>query len=146
MAQFHFALDKILRWRAIELANEEAKLQRLILERTRIEGMLARVASERSGLTGSIGALPGLQGADLRALAAYGLRLRQHVEKLKDARARTEHNLAAQQKKYTEAKLRVRLLEQLKSRRLERWTYDQARQLETTAAESYLSGWNRSRE
>jgi len=143
MAQFHLALDKILRWRAIELASEEAKLQRLMAERTRIEAMLERVAYERSGLPGSIAVLPGLQGADFRAMAAYGLRLRQHVEKLKDARARVDINLAAQQKKYAEAKLRLRLLEQLKARRVERWKYEQAHQLETLAADSYIAGWNR---
>jgi flagellar biosynthesis chaperone FliJ len=146
MAQFHLALDKILRWRAVELANEEAKLQRLILERSQLEAMLERVANERSSLTGSIAALPGLQGADLRAMAAYGLRLRQHVEKLKDAQTGIERNLAAQQKKYAQVKLRLRLLEQLKARRVERWKYDQARQLETLAADSFLAGWNREQE
>lgn len=143
MAQFRFALDKILRWRAIELANEEAKLQRLIQERARINGMLNRVAAERSGLTGSIAVLPGLQGADFRAMAAYSLRLRQHVEKLKDARTRIENGLAAQQKKYADAKRRLRLLEQLKERRIESWKYEEDRELETMAAESYLAGWNR---
>jgi flagellar biosynthesis chaperone FliJ len=143
MAQFHFALDKILRWRATELAAEEAKLQRLIQERARIEAMLSRVATERSGLAGSVAILPDLRGADFRAMAAYGLRLRQHVEKIQEARTRVENGLAAQQKKYALAKLRLRLLEQLKERRLQRWKYEEARQVETLAAESYLSGWNR---
>ena len=146
MAQFHFGLEKILRWRAIELRSEEIKLQRLIAERTRIEAMFDRAANERSGLTGSTALLPGLQGADFRAMAAYSLRLRQHIEKLKDARARIEHSFAAQQKRYAEAKLRLRLLEQLKARRFERWKYDEARQLETLAAESYLASWNRDEE
>jgi len=143
MAQFRFALDKILRWRAIELTGEEAKLQRLIQERARIEAMLNRVTSERSGLAASIGVLPGLQGSDFRAMAAYNLRLRQHVEKLKEARTRIENSLAAQQKKYADAKRRLRLLEQLKERRIERWKYEEERQLETIAAESYIAGWNR---
>lgn len=143
MAQFRFSLEKILRWRAVELAREEVKLQRLIQERARVEMMLARLASERSGLPASISALPGLQGSDLRAAAAYDLRLRQEVQKLADARARIQESLAAQQKKFAAAKLRLRLLEELKARRLERWQYEAARQLETLAAESYLAGWNR---
>ncbi|HUJ49294.1 MAG TPA: hypothetical protein VLW25_03820 [Bryobacteraceae bacterium] len=143
MAQFRFSLEKILRWRAVELTREEVKLQRLIQEKARVELMLARVASERSGLSASLTALPGLQGSDLRASAAYDLRLRQEVQKLTDALARVHNSLAAQQKIFAAAKLRLRLLEELKARRLERWEYEAARQLETLAAESYLAGWNR---
>ena len=143
MAQFRFSLEKILRWRAVEFTREEVKLQRLIQEKARVETMLARVASERSGLSASVTALPGLQGGDLRAAAAYGLRLRQEVQKLTDTRARIQDSLAAQQKVFAAAKLRLRLLEELKARRLERWQYEAARQLETLAAESYLAGWNR---
>jgi flagellar export protein FliJ len=143
MAQFRFPLEKILRWRAIEAASEEAKLQRLIQERNRIDAMLNRITAECSGLTRSISGLPSLQGADFRAITAYGLRLRQTVEKLKEGRSRIDQGLALQQRKYAEAKRRVRLLEQLKERRLERWKYEEDRQLEILAAESFLAGWNR---
>lgn len=143
MTQFHFSLEKILRWRAVEFTREEVKLQRLIQERDRLELMRARLETEQSALSMSLGGLPGLQGGDLRAAAAYGLRLRKEIEKLTTARARIQDSLVAQQKKFATAKLRLRLLEELKARRLERWRYDEARQLETLAAESYLAGWNR---
>ncbi len=143
MAQFHFSLEKILRWRAIEFTREEVKLQRLIQERDRLDAMLARLGSERSSLSTSVAGLPGLQGGDLRAAAAYGLRLRKEIEKLTAVRARIQDSLVAQQKKFAAAKLRLRLLEELKARRLERWRYEEARQLEDLAAESYLAGWNR---
>ena len=143
MAQFHFSLEKILRWRAVELTREEAKLQRLIQEKGRVEAMLARIQNERSSLPASVSVLPGLQGSDLRAAAAYSLRLRQEIEKLIETRARLQDSLAAQQKKFAAAKLRLKLLEELKARRLERWQYEEARELETLAAESYLAGWNR---
>ena len=143
MAQFRFSLEKILRWRAMELTREEAKLKRLIQEKTRLETMRLRLESERSGLSASLSGLPGLQGGDLRAAAAYGLRLRQEIEKLTTAQARVQEKLAAQQKQFAAAKLRFRLLEELKARRLERWRYEESRQLENLAAESYLAGWNR---
>ena len=143
MAHFHFSLEKILRWRAIEFTREEVKLQRLIQEKDRLEMMLARLGSERFALSMSVAGLPGLQGGDLRAAAAYGLRLRKEIEKLTAARSRIQDSLAAQQKTFAAAKLRLRLLEELKARRLERWRYEEARQLENLAAESYLAGWNR---
>jgi len=143
MAHFQFSLEKILRWRAIEFTREEVKLQRLIQEKDRLEMMLARLKSERASLSVSVAALPGLQGGDLRAAAAYGLRLRREIEKLTAARARIQDSLAVQQKKFAAAKLRLRLIEELKARRLERWRYEESRQLENLAAESYLAGWNR---
>ncbi|HTS50479.1 MAG TPA: hypothetical protein VMH05_21185 [Bryobacteraceae bacterium] len=143
MAQFNFSLEKILRWRAIEFTREEVRLQRLIQEKDRLELMAARLQSERSALSMSLEGLPGLQGGDLRAAAAYGLRLRKEIEKLTAARVRIQDNMAAQQKIFAAAKLRLRLLEELKARRLERWRYEEARQLENLAAESYIAGWSR---
>jgi flagellar export protein FliJ len=143
VAPFRFSLEKILRWRTIELAREDAKLQRLFQEKARLETMLGRLAKERSGLIGSVAVLPGLQGSDLRAAAAYGLRLRQEVEKLAASVAHIQRDIVVQQKSFSAAKLRLRLLEELKARRLERWEYEAARELETLASESYLAGWNR---
>ena len=143
MAPFRFSLEKILRWRAIELTREQAKLQRLFQEKVRLETMLGRLARERSGLTASVAVLPGLQGSDLRAAAAYGLRLRQEIEKLATGVAHVQRDIAAQQKVFAAARLRLKLLEELKARRLERWEYEAARELETLASESYLAGWNR---
>jgi flagellar biosynthesis chaperone FliJ len=60
-------------------------------------------------------------------------------------RTRCERDLALQKKKYNEAKQRLQLLEQLRERKLTEWRYEQGQALETLAAESYLSNWNRER-
>ncbi|HEX6894233.1 MAG TPA: hypothetical protein VF146_03115 [Bryobacteraceae bacterium] len=143
MAQFQFSLEKVLRWRGIELTRQEAVLQRVLQQHRRLEAAAQSVAGERSQLTSSLGHLVDLQGSDLRASAAYSLRLRQKAEKIAQLVARSARDLAAQQKKYSEAQLRVRLLEELKTRQVQRWEYEEARQLETLAAESHLASWNR---
>jgi hypothetical protein len=53
--------------------------------------------------------------------------------------------LAKQRKKYSEAKRRVRLLEELRDRRLQEWKYEEAAVLEELASESFLANWNRER-
>jgi flagellar export protein FliJ len=143
MAQFHFSLERILRWRSIELAREQAQLQRIIQEQLQLQMFAAALGDERSKLESSIVALPDLRGQDLRAMSAYDLRLRSQLAKVTQAAARCERDLVAQKKKYNEAKRRLRLLEELRERNLKRWQYEQARELETLASESYLAAWNR---
>ena len=146
MAQFQFSLEKVLRWRGIELTRQEAVLQRVLQQHRRLEAAAQSVAGERSQLTSSLEGLLDLHGSDLRASSAYSLRLRQKAEKIAQLVARSARDLAAQQKRYSEAQLRVRLLEELKTRQVKRWEYEEARQLETLAAESHLAAWNRKEE
>jgi len=121
MARFQFSLEKVLRWRAVELAGEEAKLKALVQEQLHLQTLLAEVSAERSKLISSLGSMPDLRGDDLR------------------------RELAKQRKKYSEAKRRVRLLEELKDRRLQEWKYEEAALLEELASESFLANWNRER-
>jgi hypothetical protein len=81
----------------------------------------------------------------LRTLTACGLRLRRNAETLAQHLLRCGRDLAKQRKKYSEAKRRVRLLEELRDRRLQEWKYEEAAQLEELASESFLANWNRER-
>jgi len=143
MPRFEFALERVLRWRSIELVAEQAQLKKLIQEQLRLQTLTAELGAERSRLDSSLTSLVDLSGDDLRSVAACRLRLRRQAENLAALGAKAERELAAQLKKYNASKQRVRLLEELRERKLERWRYDQRRQLETLATESYLSTWNR---
>jgi len=145
VARFQFSLQKVLRWRSVELTAEEAKLKALVQEQLHLQTQLAEVSSERSKLISSLGTMPELRGDDLRTLTACGLRLRRRAEDLAQQLLRCGRDLAKQRKKYSEAKRRVRLLEELKSRRFEEWEYQEAMELEELASESFLANWNRER-
>jgi flagellar export protein FliJ len=145
MAKFRFSLEKVLRWRAVELAAEEAKLKALLQEQLHLQTRLAEVSAERSKLITSLGIMPDLRGSDLRTLTACGLRLRRTAETLAQQLLKCSRELAKQRKKYSEAKRRVRLLEELKARRLEEWKHEEAVMLEELASESFLANWNRER-
>jgi flagellar export protein FliJ len=143
MARFQFSLEKVLRWRSAELTTEEARLKALLQEQLHLQTLLAQVSAERSKLISSLGTMPDLRGDDLRTLTACGLRLRRNAENLAQQLLRCGRELAKQRKKYSEAKRRVRLLEELKERRFQEWKYEEAALLEELASESYLANWNR---
>jgi flagellar export protein FliJ len=145
MARFEFSLERVLRWRSVELAAEEAKLKQLVQEQLHLQSVLAQVSAERSKLISSLGSMPNLSGDDLRTLTACGLRLRRNAENLAQQLVRCGRDLGVQRKKYSEAKRRVRLLEQLKDRRMQEWKYQEAAQLEELASESFIAKWNRDR-
>lgn len=145
MAQFHFSLDKVLRWRSLELASEEAKLEMLLREQLRLQTMRADLSAEKSKLDRSLDTLPDLRGADLRAVSAYSLRLKRQAESLVQLVAKCDRDLTEQKKKYRAAKQRFRLLEELRARKFEEWRREQARELESLATESFLAIWNRDR-
>lgn len=145
MAKFQFSLEKVLRWRGVELTAEEAKLKALLQQQLYLQSQLAEVSAERSKLISSLGAMPDLRGDDLRTLTACGLRLRRTAENLAQQLLKVGRELAKQRKRYGEAKRRVRLLEELKERRLAEWKYEEAALLEELASESFLANWNRER-
>lgn len=145
MARFQFSLEKVLRWRNVELTAEEAKLKALVQEQVHLQTLLAEVSAERSKLISSLGSMPDLRGDDLRTLTACGLRLRRNAEDLAQQLLRCGRDLAKQRKTYSQAKRRVRLLEELRDRRLQEWKYQEAAQLEELASESFLGNWNRER-
>ena len=145
MARFPFSLDKVLRWRTVELTGEEAKLKALVQGQLHLQSLLAEVSAERSKLISSLGTMPDLRGSDLRTLTACGLRLRRNAENLAQQLLKCGRELAKQRKKYSEAKRRVRLLEELRDRRLQEWKSEEAAQLEELASESFLANWNRER-
>lgn len=145
MARFHFPLDRVIRWRSIEFALEQAKLKRLGQEQIRLQMQAAALGAEKAKLGASIVTLPDPHGEDLRAMVDYGAVLRRRAQKLGELRTRSERDLGVQKKRYNEAKRRLQLLEELRERKLAEWRYEQALELETLAAESYLSNWNRER-
>jgi flagellar biosynthesis chaperone FliJ len=145
MASFQFSLEKVLRWRTVELTGEEAKLKALLQQQLHLQTLLADVSAERSKLISSLGSMPDLRGDDLRTLTACGLRLRRNAENLAQQLLRCSRELAKQRRKYSEAKRRVRLLEELKDRRLQEWKYQESALLEELASESFLANWNRER-
>jgi flagellar export protein FliJ len=144
MKAFHFPLQRVLEYRALQMRTEEEKL-------ATIQNQLAEVLHRENALTASqLNAEMNLLGrsvveaTEFRALSAFQLRIRGEKVFLLAARKNLETQLAEQRKRLLKARKDCKILENLKERRKKVWTYLSDREIENTAAESYISNWARS--
>jgi flagellar export protein FliJ len=133
MKAFRFRLDRVLDWRRTELDMEETRLKQLhaelaalALEKTALEG--ARDDACRSVLESA-----SVSGADLQLLSGYNAAVKRLSARLDEKRRTSEQATLAQQQKLLEARRRLRLLENLKDRRLTEWKYETERQMDADA-------------
>ncbi len=146
MKAFQFSLERVLQWRATQLHLAEEKL-------SQTQNLLAQLSSQEQMLVASyqntaaeLVSWAALGGAELHRLSAFRertLRLRQavHVQKVS-----CEALIREQQQQVLEAKKQHRILEKLKERQWENWQYLHEREIENTAADSYLANWVRERD
>ncbi len=143
MKAFTFPLQRVLDWRALQVRTEEEKLstiQNKLAEVIRRENALI-VAELNAGakLLGQAST----EGSEFRALAAFQLRLRHEKLSLLASRKKYEELLAEQRKRVLQARKECKTVENLKHRRKAAWNYLHDRELENTAAESFISKWVR---
>jgi flagellar export protein FliJ len=146
MRSFDFPLERVLRWRAAQLASEEAKLQRLIEEQARAQQRIQALRNEKLTTEGSAAGLGSLLGSDLASLHGYREHAAGEERRLTGILKQKDQEIAAQQKCYREAKRKCRLLEELRKRKLAAWRYEFDQELEQIAAESFTAGKYRERE
>jgi flagellar export protein FliJ len=139
MKSFEFRLERVLRWRAAQLTSEEAKLRRLIEEHARIAEKVHQLRAEKFKTEGGAASLASLHGNDLATLQGYRFHVANEEKRLREALNRKEQELAVQQRSYREAKQRLRLLEELRNRRLSTWRHEWGKEIEEVAAESFMA-------
>lgn len=144
MKTFHFPLQRVLDWRALQMRTEEEKLAGL-------QRSLSALIHRDNTLTAAeikaeLGLLkqPSISGPDFQALAAFQRRVKTERAALKAQRTQCEAQMAEQRKRLLKARRDFRVLEKLKERRWKSWTYLTEREIEATASEAYISKWSRS--
>ena len=143
MRAFHFPLQRVLEYRELQMRTEEEKL-------STIQNQLAEVLHRENALTAAqLNAEMNLLGravvdaGEFRALSAFQLRIRSEKVSLLAARKNLEVQVAEQRKRLLKARKNCKILENLKEKRKKTWTYLSDREIENTAAESYISNWAR---
>jgi len=143
MKAFHFPLQRVLEYRELQMRTEEEKL-------STIQNQLAGVLHRENALTAAqLNAEMNLLGravvdaGEFRALSAFQLRIRSEKVSLLAARKNLEVQVAEQRKRLLKARKNCKILENLKEKRKKTWTYLSDREIENTAAESYISNWAR---
>jgi flagellar export protein FliJ len=144
MRSFHFPLQRVLEYREVQMRSEEEKL-------STIQNKLAEILHRENALTAaqlnaemSLLGRPLVEATEFRALSAFQLRIRSEKISLLAARANLETQIAEQRKRLLKVRKDCKILENLKDRRKKAWTYLSDREIENTAAESYISNWARS--
>jgi flagellar export protein FliJ len=144
MKTFQFPLQRVLEWRALQMRAEEEKLgtlQNKLAEVLHRENalVLAELNAEMNVLRQAT-----VPGSEFRTLAAFQVRIRNERISLLTKRRTLEGEIAEQRKRLLKARKECKTVENLKERRKKQWIYLSDRELENTAAESYISNWVRS--
>jgi flagellar export protein FliJ len=144
MKTFRFPLQRVLEYRELQMRTEEERLSAIQIQ-------LADVLHRENALTAAqlnaemnLLARPVVEAAEIRALSAFQLRIRSEKISLIAARRNLETQIAEQRKRLLKVRKDCKILENLKDRRKKAWTYLSDREIENTAAESYISNWARS--
>jgi flagellar export protein FliJ len=144
MKAFRFPLQRVLEYRELQMRTEEEKL-------STIQNQLAEVLHRENALTAAqlnaemnLLGRPVVDASEFRALSAFQLRVRSEKVSLLAARKNLEIQIAEQRKRLLKARKDCKVLENLKEKRKKAWTYLSDREIENTAAESYISNWARS--
>ena len=144
MKAFRFPLQRVLEWRALHVRTEEEKLATLQNRLAEIAHRESELALKELNAEMEVMQQPTVPGSDFRALAAFQIRLRNQRASLQASRRTLESQIAEQRKALLKARKDHKIVEALKEKRLRQWIYLNDRELENTAAESYISNWVRS--
>ena len=137
MKAFHFRLDPALRWRDTQLRIEQEAAARIATRIATLQTELnARHAELRSGSADLISA----GAAAFASWNAWVTRSKQRIRTLNAQIVEARKALIIQTQKITEARRKLRILENLKEDARAQWTKDLARETETLASEAFLAG------
>jgi len=143
LKSFEFTLERVLRWRSVQLSSEQAKLKRLIEEHGVITQQLYALQTEIQEIKNSAIGMTALDGRDLASLHAYHSHAVKQEQNLVGTLASKQKEIAAQQLCFWEARKRCRLLEELRNRKFAAWRQQLDREIEQVAAESVAAAYVR---
>lgn len=143
MKTFRFPLQRVLEWRSLQQRVEEEKLAGLQQQHAGLLQIREQLSAARDRSESHLFASGSAAGSELQSWALYQARLAKQQELLKARLAQCEKLIVEQRQRLLKARTDHRVLEKLKERRWRQWVYLNEREVEDTAAESYLAKWRR---
>ncbi len=144
MKAFHFPLDSALHWRRTQFELEQSRAQTIVGGIARIDELRTDLRNERSSAEREILRSDTVEARELAAIAAFQLGVKRREAVMSERRLGMERDLAAQRVKSIEAQRNVKIIENLRRKRLAEWSSDVSREQERFAAETHLGRWRRS--
>ncbi len=139
MKRFDFPLQRVMDIREKQVAIEEAKLARLNAEVEILDARRAALDSEDTRVSQSIVSATAISSADLAAMDSFRRYLKAQRAAVEQQREDAGRRTAQQREALLEARRRFELLGRLREKARHEWTREFDRELETIAAEVYLS-------
>ncbi len=139
MKKFEFPLDRVLDWRRTQARLEESKLERLRADLRAIESQLADAVRVREESARELITAKSVTGMELAALDDFRQASATECAKLAQASAEAVKRVTDQLVVVTAKRRDVKLLENLRTRRLDAWNSELNREIELEAGELFLA-------
>jgi hypothetical protein len=143
MALFQFRLARVLDWYRERCRLEENRLRVLAEIAARAESEIELHRNQVFAHQTAVIQSPSLQAFELTALSSFCSQAKKKEAQLSERCKNGKSSLANQRRAVLAAKQRLQLLEKLHDRRLGEHRYQEARELEELASESYLAAFVR---
>jgi hypothetical protein len=139
MTPFRFRLARVLSWYRKQCDLEESRLHACSAAVLEVAAEIARIQTARAALERETVHSPSARAADLIAMEHYRQRTKRDELRLEAEFHKRQSALAAQRAVLDAARLRFRLIEKLRERRLSEYTVAAERELEELAADAFRS-------
>ena len=143
MTDFRFRLQRVLDWRRNQLELEEIQYRRQLAALAELDRRRAELEESGRNAERQVREWNPLAAGELEALGDFRLYVKHKQQEMVSPRIEACKQLERQHGVMLEARRRLRLLELLKERQLAQWRGARDKDLEETAAESYLAKWQR---
>ena len=143
MAPFQFRLARVLDWYQERCRLEENRLRVLAELAARAEAEIEFHRKEVLAHQMELLRSQNLHAFELAALGSFCRRAKKREAQLFEDCKNSKGSLENQRKVVVAAQQRLQLIEKLRARRLEEHRYQEARELEELASESYLAAFAR---
>jgi len=139
MKKFIFPLKRVLDYRRVHLQIEESKLQQLHAELNGIDAHAAALAADLALSQRALVTAPSVTATEFATLDAFRRYTAFETVRADRARIDCRRRITVQTEAVTQRRRDVRLLENLRDRRLRTWRAGFDREIQQQAEESFLA-------
>lgn len=147
MKRFRFSLDRVLRYRQLQVEAEEAKLQAQLARLRDVDARIAQLDQEtartEAAVRRQLTAGAEIRTAELAAYPDYRFLLARGQRSLGEERRRRLEEITRQRAVLLEAHKAREVLERARENARKEWLSAYAKEQEDTAAELFLTKWKR---
>ena len=141
MKRFSFSLERVLAWRTMQSRMERLRWEQIRAELRGIDEARKQLQAEKESSALRMRASGSALGVDLQALDRFRAYVDEEAARLERKRAECEQRMLAQMKVVTAKERDVKVLEHLRTKRLDTWTAELHREIEQQASEAFLARW-----